>query len=280
MDYLGTLSLVAELADAAEVRKTPCGDGWLTWRVWGSGPPVVLLHGDFGSWTHWIRNIPHLSQHFRILVPDMPGYGTSDMPPQPWSPGSLAQILVDGVGEVIGRSVPYSVAAFSYGGIIAAHLAAIAPEHVAKLVLLGTGGMGLPAPDAAPKLRRIEPAMGSAEVDAAHRHNLAALMIADPAKVDDLAVAIQIANVRHARLRAGGIPASDVLLRVLPRVRARLYGIWGEHDAFARPNIAARAEVLRRFQPDLDFRIIEGAGHWTPYEAPAVLSAALLEMLR
>jgi pimeloyl-ACP methyl ester carboxylesterase len=135
-------------------------------------------------------------------------------------------------------------------------LAAIAPKHVAKLVLLGTGGMGLPAPGAAPKLRRIELAMGSAEVESTHRHNLAALMIADPGKVDDVAVAIQIENVRHARLRAGGIPASDVLLRVLPRVRARLYGIWGELDAFARPNIAARAEVLRRFQPGLDFRII------------------------
>ncbi len=39
----------------------------MVWRVWGSGEPLVLFHGGSGSWTHWIRNIPELSQPLRAV---------------------------------------------------------------------------------------------------------------------------------------------------------------------------------------------------------------------
>lgn len=251
----------------------------MAWRCWGTGTPLVLLHGDFGSWTHWIRNVLPLSRHFRVLVPDMPGYGASDPPPEPWSPESLAGIIAAGLSEILGASASYRIAGFSFGGIIAGHLAAFDRDRVDRLVLLGPGGMALPGPATAPTLRRVDLGMDATEVRGVHRHNLCALMIRDPAKADDLAIDIQIENIRNARLRAGNIPASDSLLRALPAVRARLYGIWGERDAFTFPHVAARADLLRRFQPDIDFRIIKGAGHWTPYEAPEAVDAALVEML-
>ena len=43
-----TLSFVAGVAAKAERLETPCGDGVMVWRVWGSGPPLVLLHGGYG----------------------------------------------------------------------------------------------------------------------------------------------------------------------------------------------------------------------------------------
>src|SRR5690606_94454 len=64
---------VARIDRTAERRTTPCGDGHLVWRLWGNGPPLVLLHGAFGSWTHWLRNIPALAARFRVIAPDMPG---------------------------------------------------------------------------------------------------------------------------------------------------------------------------------------------------------------
>jgi 2-hydroxy-6-oxonona-2,4-dienedioate hydrolase len=255
----------------------------MVWHVWDGGTPdalpLVLLHGDFGSWTHWVRNVLPLSRHFRVLVPDMPGYGASDLPPEPWSPASLARIIGGGIGEILGASARYSVAGFSFGGIIAGHLAALEKDRVDRLVLLGPGGLGLPGARDAPALRRVQAGMGAPEIRAVHRHNLLALMIADPGKADDLAVDLQMANIGGARLRAGAIPASDVLLRILPTVRARLSGIWGGRDAFVFPHVRERGDLLRRFQPDIDFRTIEGAGHWTPYEAPGAVNAALTEMM-
>ena len=53
-----TKALVAGVDAEGQRIETPCGDGSLVWRVWGSGPPLILLHGGYGSWTHWIRNVP------------------------------------------------------------------------------------------------------------------------------------------------------------------------------------------------------------------------------
>ena len=55
--------------------------------------------------------------------------------------------------------------------------------------------------------------------------------------------------------------------------------IWGTRDAIARPSVEARLDVLRRHHPELDARLIEGAGHWVMYEAPDAFCAALLELL-
>lgn len=265
---------VATVEAGAEKFSTRWDGGEMVWRVWGDGPPLVLLHGDFGSWTHWIRNVLPLAERFRVIVPDMPGYGDSDSPSADWKPGSLASILGRGLGEVVPAPERYALAGFSFGGIIAGHLAARDADRVETLVLAGAGGFGQPYPPL-PPLRRLSPEMSDDEIIAVHRHNLAALMIADPARADDLAVHVQIENVRRARVRAGDIPTSDVLLRVLPHVRARLGGIWGERDAMSRDGIADREWMLRQLQPDLDFRLVAGAGHWAPFEAPEPVCAAL-----
>src|SRR3546814_6277896 len=48
-----------------------CGDGQMVWRLWGEGPPLVLLHGGSGSWTHWFRNIPALARRYRVIAADL-----------------------------------------------------------------------------------------------------------------------------------------------------------------------------------------------------------------
>ena len=62
--------------DRASTRRTTSSDaGTVVWRIWGSGPPLVLLHGGTGSWMHWVRNIEDLSTSFTLIVPDLPGLG-------------------------------------------------------------------------------------------------------------------------------------------------------------------------------------------------------------
>jgi len=92
-------------------------------------------------------------------------------------------------------------------------------------------------------------------------------------------VRVQMDNVRRARFRSAGIPESDALLRALPRVTARLAGIWGTRDVFAVPYLEERRRCLARFEPGLDFRVLEGVGHWAAWEAAPAVNAALLEIL-
>jgi pimeloyl-ACP methyl ester carboxylesterase len=249
----------------------------MVWRSWGAGPPLVLLHGASGSWTHWIRNILPLAARFCVLAPDMPGFGDSDAPPEPHTADGLADLVAAGLDIIAPPPARLDVAGFSFGGIIGG-LVAARLGRVRTLVVLGAGGLGL-GPPPPRRLLRIEPAMTAGEVRRVHRENLRTLMLGDPASADDLAVSLQIENLKRARFKSGTIPQSDVLLRALPAIRARIAAIWGGRDAFTGGRLDECRRALASGAGEVDLRVIEGAGHWVPYEAADQVNAALLELL-
>jgi pimeloyl-ACP methyl ester carboxylesterase len=234
------------------------GGGSIVWRSWGAGPPLILLHGASGSWTHWIRNVLPLAARFRVLVPDMPGFGDSDTPPEPHTADGLAELVAAALDVMFPPPTALDLAGFSFGGII------------------GGLGLGPPAPRA---LLRLESAMASEEIRRVHRENLRILMLGDPASADDLAVSLQIENLRRARFKSGTIPQSDVLRQALSAIPAHIAAIWGERDAFTGGRLDECRRVLASIQGDLDLRVIEGAGHWVTYEAADQVNAALFELL-
>lgn len=277
--YRGVMSpvpVVAALDAQARHDVTPCPGGSMVWRTWGQGPPLVLLHGASGSWTHWIRNIPALSERHRVLVPDLPGFGDSDAPPEPHTVDVLATAVADGLDALAPSAL--DLAGFSFGGIVAGHVAARLGARVRSLVLFGAGGLGLPRAPTRP-LFVVRAGMTPEEVERAFRENLAILMIADPARIDGLAVALHIDNVRRARFKSGDIPTSDALVRALPAVRARLVTVYTTRDAFMGGRLDERRRVLTALRPDVDFRVLEGPGHWAIYEAPERATALLLDAL-
>lgn len=249
----------------------------MVWRAWGTGQPLLLLHGGSGSWTHWIHNVGPLATCRRVLAPDMPGFGESDALPEPQTAEALADLVAAGLDAVV-PDQHLDIAGFSFGAIVAGLVAARLGARVGVLALLGPGGLGLSTPPMRP-LQRARADMPAEEVRRAHRRNLRILMIADAVRVDALAVHLQIDNVRRARFKVGAIPESDVLLRALPRIHARVAALWGERDAFTGPHIETSRRLLASMHPDADFRVIRGAGHWINYEAADQVNRALLEML-
>jgi 2-hydroxy-6-oxonona-2,4-dienedioate hydrolase len=273
-----TAALVEGIAREAERRETPCGDGTMVWRLWGSGPPLVLLHGGYGSWTHWIRNVPALARQFRVVAPDLPGLGESATPPEPWTAEGLAAIVVAGLDRILltgaGGERPH-LAGFSFGGVIGGQVAAQLGDRLRGFTVVGSNGLGVersPTP-----LRRVPAAASEEEEFATHRFNLNQLMIADPAKIDELALYLQKINHARARMRSRRFSRSDALAHALPLVTARLDGIWGERDATAYPRLDERARLLRSFQPAARFAVVPGAGHWVQYEAADRFNALIAE---
>jgi pimeloyl-ACP methyl ester carboxylesterase len=219
-----------------------------------------------------------LAAHFRLLVPDMPGFGESDDPLRPHSAEGIASALADGVGELLGDCAHLSIAGFSFGGVISGHLAHALGKRVDGLVLVGAGGLGARR-GAMPDLIARHAGMTAAEVEAAHRRNLEILMLSDPALVDPLALLIQQQNTAQHRVKSRPISSTDTLARVLREVRAPLMAIWGEQDATAGAWLRQREDILRGIDPDLDFRVMPGVGHWAMYEAPDAFAALLTELL-
>lgn len=270
-----TVTFVEGIAAEAQRVETPCGDGTMVWRRWGSGPPLVLLHGGYGSWTHWVRNVLPLSRQFRVIAPDLPGLGDSATPPEPWSAAGLAAIIAQGLDIVVPHGERVHLAGFSFGGVIGGNVAAQLGDQVVGFTVVGSNGLGLersPTP-----LRRVAPDADQAEEFATHRYNLNQLMIADPDKIDELALYLQKTNHARARMRSRRFSRSGALVEALPRITARLDGIWGERDATAVPHLDERARILRSFQPKARFAVVPGAGHWVPYEAAERFNALIAE---
>jgi pimeloyl-ACP methyl ester carboxylesterase len=105
----------------------------------GDGPPVVLLHGRGGWAGVWVPAMAGLVRAHRVVAPDLPGLGASRVEgPQPPAARVLAWL-----GELIDRTCPTPpvVVGASLGGSIAARFAAASGDHLAGLVLVGTGGL-------------------------------------------------------------------------------------------------------------------------------------------
>jgi len=271
-----TVAIVEGVAAEAQRIETPCGDGGMVWRIWGSGPPLVLFHGGYGSWTHWIRNVLVLAREFTVIAPDLPGLGESATPPEPHTAEGLAAILVEGLDIVLPKDVAPHIAGFSFGGVLGGHVAAQLGDRLRALTIVGSNGLGLVRQPTT--LDRVPAGAPVAEALAIHRHNLGVLMIADPSKIDELAVYIQSQNAPRGRVRSRRFSRTDTLARALPLVKARLDGIWGERDATARSHLEERARVVRSFQPGARFEVIAGAGHWVQYEAADRFNQVLAEI--
>jgi pimeloyl-ACP methyl ester carboxylesterase len=271
-----TVAFVEGVAAEAQRLETPCGDGAMVWRIWGSGPPLVLLHGGYGSWTHWIRNVIALSRRFTVAAPDLPGLGESATPPEPHTAQGLASIIAEGLDAIFPTHSVLHIAGFSFGGVLGGHVAAQLGERVQSFTVVGSNGLGLVRQPTA--LQRLPEGACEAEALAVARHNLAALMIADPANIDELAIYIQSQNAPRGRVKSRRFSRADTLARALPLIRARLDGIWGERDATAYPHLEDRARTLRGVQPAARFEVISGAGHWVQYEAADRFNPLLSEI--
>jgi pimeloyl-ACP methyl ester carboxylesterase len=245
----------------------------LVWRAWGEGPPVLLAHGSHGSWSHWIRNLDALAAQRTVWAPDLPGYGESAMPPDQ-NHAAYCEILADGMRRVIVPEFPIDVVGFSFGGAMAAYLAIFHPDLVRRVIVVGSGGLDTPVGPV--EMVRVRGLRGE-ERRAALRAVLLGLMLHNAASADDLAVHLQSINGPRGRLNPTPLVLPDKLSAALPRLPVQLDAIWGEHD---RPHPPAdQEEVLRRYDPHIDFRIIADAGHWAMYERPEDFNRTVLELL-
>ena len=271
-------AVVADIESRAELGRTPCGAGSMVWRIWGEGPPLALLHGGYGSWTHWIRNVEPLAERYRVLAPDLPGLGDSDVPPEPSRPEAIAEIVAAGLGSLLTAGEIADIAGFSFGGLIGGLVAERLGPRVVNLVLVGSGGLGVRrgAPIELVTWRELP---DEAARRAAHLENLAILMIADRANIDDLAVHLQVRNATRARLRSRLLSRIPALPTTIPRMSARLHGIWGERDITAQGVLEDIRRLLQTLQPGAGFTIIPRAGHWVQYEAARAFNTTLVRLL-
>lgn len=120
------------------------------YRLRGSGPPLLLVHGMACDGTTWLPVLDRLAEHFTVIAPDLLGHGESDKPNADYSLGGFANGMRDlltilGIDKV-------TIVGHSFGGGVAMQFAYQFPERTERVVLVSTGGLG---PEVTPLIRAL-----------------------------------------------------------------------------------------------------------------------------
>jgi pimeloyl-ACP methyl ester carboxylesterase len=243
----------------------------------GGGPPVVLLHGQGGWSGMWLPVVGELVATHRVVAPDLPGLGASQVP---GGPPDAAGVLA-WLGELIQRTCPSppALVGASLGASIAARFVIAHPDRVSRLVLVDAGSLGRfrPAPGVVLAMIRFI----ARPNERTHRGFLRQVAV-DPARVRalmgdrwEVSQAYNLDRARTPSVRA----ANRRLLRELgtkpipppelARIAVPTSLIWGRHDRVMRLRIAERASARYGWP----LHVVEDAGHFTLEQPEASLAA-------
>lgn len=256
----------------------------------GAGQPVLMLHGGgpgASGLSNFSRNIAALAQHYRVLVPDMPGYGKSTKGVRRADPfGDLAESMLGLLDELkIDRA---HVIGNSYGGACGLRMALDRPQRVSSLVLMGPGGInttrGLPT-------KGLNSLLNYYGGKGPSREKLATFireyLVADGSQVPESVIderyqaSIDPEVVAAPPLRRPNSLATAVRMdftrdRRLAKCQTPTLVVWGTQDKVNRPSGGA---TLQERMQNCDLYLFANTGHWVQWERADEFNAVTLGFL-
>jgi pimeloyl-ACP methyl ester carboxylesterase len=240
----------------------------------GQGQPLVFLHGA-GGITGDSPFLAALAERFHVFAPQMPGYGDSEE-----APGLREMLDITlhhwDVVEALGLKDPVLVG-HSMGGMVAAEMAAIAPNDVSRLALIAPAGLWLddhPIADVFSTMPFEMPALLFHDAAAGAALMTAGRNFEDPGFLQTYLVA----NARQLGM-AGRIlfpiPERGLAQR-LYRVKARTMLIWGDSDRLIPP---VYAHAFKKALPGAELVSIPEAGHMVIVEKTEAVVRALARLV-
>jgi pimeloyl-ACP methyl ester carboxylesterase len=261
------------------------------YRMAGKGPAIVLVHGLSGSSTTWQEAMPALARDYTVIAPDLLGHGDSAKPRGDYSLGAHAS----GVRDLL-VALGIERATFvghSLGGGVAMQLAYQYPQRCERLVLVASGGLGkevslLLRAVSMPGSEVVMPVLLSSQL---HRalDAVGGVMTRFGLKLSNAQKEMwrSYSSLSEVRGRMAFIHTVRSVIdplgqRVSAHDRLYLAGevptllIWGTADRIIPVEHAYSAHEL---MPGSRLVVVEGAGHFLPFEHPTAFLDALVPFL-
>jgi pimeloyl-ACP methyl ester carboxylesterase len=270
-----------------ELRETILHGHRVAYRMIGSGPPIVLIHGITASSGTWEPVAQALAQRHTVLAPDLVGHGASAKPRGDYSMGAFASGIRDLLVSLeIG---PATIVGHSLGGGVAMQFTYQFPERTQRLALVSSGGLGadlhgILRAATLPGSEFVIPLLASGRALSAGRAVGRALgRVGLRLGTDALEIARGHASLGDPETRAAFVQTLRASIDPTgQRVRAtdRLYLatqlpvliVWGARDRIIPVSHGARAHEL---VPDSRFEVFEHAGHFSHLDEPSRFVATL-----
>jgi 3-oxoadipate enol-lactonase len=242
----------------------------------GEGPPLFLLHSLLSDRASFDAVAPNLSQSFRVIVPELPGFGRSQA-----VNGSLADIadrMAEAVSDAAGGEDTI-VLGNGYGGFVALQMAIRHQQIATRLILADSGAAFSEAGrEAFRNMAAASKAKGLAAItDTAMRRLFAPeFQQANPALMGDRREAFLKTDPEVFRAACAQLAELD-LRPELAKVKAPVLVVVGEHDEATPPPMS---QELAALLPDARLKIIPGCAHVPQLQAPKLFLEMVAEFLR
>lgn len=256
----------------------------------GDGPAVVMLHGGgpgASGVSNYSRNLDALARSFRVIVPDMPGYGRSTKHVDHSDPFGYLADAIRGLLDELGIGTAHLVGN-SYGGAAALRLALDTPRRAGRLVLMGPGGIGTTRGLPTDGLKSLLAYYGG---EGPSREKLATF-IRTYLVYDGAAVPDDLIDLRYQASLDPEVIASPPLqrpsgLRTLWRMdltrdkRLRhlpnpTLVLWGRDDKVNRPT---GGPLLLKTMPNAELVMTSHTGHWMQWERAELFNQLVADFL-
>jgi 2-hydroxy-6-oxonona-2,4-dienedioate hydrolase len=291
MTPAGTRTMWSDLGTSGFELTFPVVDGVRT-RVLtaGSGPALLLLHGTGGHLETYQKNVTELSEHFRVIVPDMIGHGYTDRPALDYTLDDYADHLFALLDHFDAPTA--CVSGESIGGCIAAWMALRSPERVSALVL-NTGILERPDEAGLAQLadlevrtkrlteeltldtirRRMEWLVLDPSVMTEEMIRLRYDIYSQPGMVEDVVKILHAVLEMNRGVYCGGdyIDAAR-----LPEISCPTLVLWSDHNP-GKPY--ERVKPAIDSIPDVKVHIVTDAAHWPQFEQAEVVNRHMIDFL-
>jgi len=242
----------------------------------GEGSPVILLHGAGAGSVTWYPSISAISSNFRVVAPDIVGYGESDKPDALYDRPYFSAWLKDFMSAL--KISKAHIVGLSQGGAIALQFALDNPNMVDKLVLVNSGGLGA-KPSLLPMIAMVW--LNSFPSSLANRFFSRYLLFdtgsRDPNHGHYSIEVIKGEGGKRAFTQGKGAAVSPVSKHALRQIENDTLVIWGEND---RLFPIEHGETAARIMPNARLFQVQQAGHLPLMDQPEIFNGALLEFLR
>ena len=268
-------ALIDRMGVPVEQHEVSTKFGQTSYLASGDGTPVVLIHGAGAGAVTWYPCIAELSGSYRVIAPDVVGYGESEKPDAQYDRPFFSAWLLDFFNALDIEKA--HVAGLSQGGAIALQFALDNADLVDKLVLVDSGGLGA-KPSFGPMFSMI--LMNVLPSNLANRFNSRYLLL-DPKKRDPNHGFYSIEVLRkpggkNAFTQGKGAAVSAMSKEDLARINNQTLIIWGENDRlFSIEQVADSSAAI----PNATFHQISQAGHLPLMDQPEIFNEKLVRFL-
>src|SRR5947209_4123685 len=241
----------------------------------GNGPPLVLFHSLLSDRASFDRIVPELSEKFRVIVPELPGFGQSEA-----VSGGLAAVAdrMAGVVDDCADGDDVMVLGNGYGGFVALQMAIRHPNIATRLILADCGAaFSEPGREAFRNMAAASSAKGlSAITDVAMRRLFAPeFQAAHPELMRDRREAFLKTDPDVFRAACDALAKLD-LRPELNQVKVPVLVLVGEHDEATPPPMS---HEIAAGLPQARLKILAGCAHVPQLQAPAAFLAAIGDFL-